>query len=76
MRDNTTDLPVANLAHDLPFLTADQSLEAALEALFHEGITGLPVLERDQQTVVGWLTHRDVLRGYHRQLASRAAGSP
>lgn len=76
MRDNATDLPVANLAHDLPFLTADQSLEAALEALLHEGITGLPVLERDQQTVVGWLTHRDVLRGYHGHLTSPAAGSP
>ena len=48
-----------------PVLTADQSLQKAAEALHATDADGLPVADPSSGRVVGWITHRDVLRAYH-----------
>jgi CBS domain-containing protein len=39
-----------------------------LPLLLHTESSGLPVLSDDGMTVVGWLTHRDVLHAYQARL--------
>ena len=63
--EGSVDLPVGDLAQVVPTVTVDQTLAQALEHLVRGDMSGLPVLGSDGRTVVGWLTHRDVLRAYH-----------
>jgi chloride channel protein, CIC family len=56
-----------DLAEQPPVPTAGQSLKQALPLLLHGEASGLPVLSDDQATVIGWLTHRDVLHAYQTQ---------
>ncbi len=65
------------LAHAPGSLPADATLEQAVQALAWTEDPGLPVLGRDGVELVGWVTHRSVLRAYHRErdrLTPRAAG--
>ena len=52
---------VGDLARELPTLKATQTLQQALPALIQNDDAGLPVLDEKGDTVIGWLTHRDVL---------------
>ena len=52
------------LARDVAALRATESLEDALDTLVGSDGSGAPVLAPDGRTLVGWLTHRDVLRVY------------
>ena len=57
-------------------MLANQTVEQALESLVDHELQGLPVLGVDGHKIVGWLTHRDVLRAYYersRNGAGRAA---
>jgi CIC family chloride channel protein len=74
LREDALDAPVANFVQDLPTLTPRQSLEDALEALLRAR-SGLPVVGRDQDVPVGWLSHVDVLRAYHARM-QEPGGSP
>lgn len=66
---NTRDSQTAQaLVHEVPELRSDQSLEDAVMALATTDQDGLPVLDPDGQKVVGWLTHRRLLRAYRRRL--------
>ncbi len=66
---NTHDSPTARaLAHDVPELRSDQSLEDAVRALATTNQDSLPVLHPNSQSVVGWLTHRHLLHTYHSHL--------
>jgi CIC family chloride channel protein len=56
----------ADLAHTPVPLRADETLEEAVRCLARTDDPGLPVLAADGPAVVGWVTHRDVLRTYHR----------
>jgi CBS domain-containing protein len=56
-RDNALDVVVGELARETPTLTADQSL----------------VLAPDGRAIIGWLTHRDVLRAYNERLERSVA---
>lgn len=62
---------VGQLTEDVPAITDDQNLEEAVRALSWTDGSGLPVLTADGSRLVGWLTHRDVLRTYdrHREAA-------
>ncbi|HEX4466536.1 MAG TPA: CBS domain-containing protein [Solirubrobacteraceae bacterium] len=62
----------AALAHHTPELRADQSLEDAIEILTASEEDGLPVLGGDEEQLVGWITHRRLLRAYQAHL-QRAA---
>jgi CIC family chloride channel protein len=53
-----------DLAEQVATLSAGQSLKQTLTVLLHGESSGLPVLSDDGATVVGWLTHRDVLHAY------------
>lgn len=55
------DVTAADLAHSVPVLRGDESLEEALAALTGHGGAGLPV-RLPGDSFSGWLTHRDLLR--------------
>ena len=64
----TPELTAASLGHATPELRANQSLEDAIRVLAATDAEGLPVLDADGELVVGWLTHRRLLRAYHAHL--------
>jgi CIC family chloride channel protein len=64
MRENALDATAGSLAYHLPALTPDESLERALTLLMRQEVSGLPVVTREGSRVIGWLTHRDILRAY------------
>ena len=74
MRTNSLDMTAGELAEHVPAVGADETLEGALEQLLAHGIAGLPVLDAGDGRVVGWLTHRDVLRAYSGGGAGRGPG--
>jgi CIC family chloride channel protein len=65
MRGNAMGAPIGNLAQETPKVLANETLEQALESLVDHELQGLPVLSGDGNRIVGWLTHRDVLRAYY-----------
>jgi CIC family chloride channel protein len=65
----------ADLAEQPPTLTAGQSLKQSVALLVRDDASGLPVLSDDATTVIGWLTHRDLLHAYQsRQTAPERDG--
>ena len=74
MREDALDATAGDLAQDARPLTADQTLEQALSTLLHAAGSGLPVIDPNDGTAVGWLTHLDVLRAYNAQLERGTAG--
>jgi CIC family chloride channel protein len=70
------DPTVGRLVEDGPLLTEDQNLEEAVRQLGWTEESGLPVLRADRERVVGWLTHRDVLRAYHHHLPGTSRARP
>jgi CIC family chloride channel protein len=68
VRDNALDTTAGDLALRIPTLSPTQNLERALGLLVHDERHGLPVLTPDNQSIAGWLTHRDVLRAYNARL--------
>jgi len=65
-----------DLARPVPELRANAALESAARLLGDSEEGGLPVLAPEGSSVVGWITHRDVLRAYLRgsQAPKGAAG--
>ncbi len=64
MRANALDATAGDLAQHVPAVRADDTLEQAMVQLLAHGAAGLPVLAGDDGRVIGWLTHRDLLRSY------------
>ncbi len=62
------DLRARDLVHEVPELRVDQSLEDAVRALASAANEGLPILDAEGETIVGWLTHRHLLHAYHARL--------
>jgi CBS domain-containing protein len=73
MRENALDATAGSLAHRLPTLMPDESLEKALTLLMRQEVSGLPVVTQAGNRVIGWLTHRDVLRAYAARLGEEVA---
>jgi CIC family chloride channel protein len=61
------DTSAGELAHAPRALAARDTLERAVEALARTEDSGLPVLAADGEGILGWVTHRSVLRAYHRE---------
>jgi CIC family chloride channel protein len=76
MRANGFDATAADLAQSVPTVRADESLEQALDRLLAYGGSGLPVLSTDDQHVIGWITHHDLLRAYSTAGSPPRPGSP
>jgi chloride channel protein, CIC family len=74
MRANELDATAADLAQLVPAVHATETLEQVLERLLTHGTSGLPVLTEDDGRVIGWLTHRDLLRAYSSADTAPAAG--
>jgi CIC family chloride channel protein len=72
MRDQDMDVHVGALATRSPTVREGATLGTALTLLVREH-SGLPVLATEGETVVGWLTHRDVLAAYARRAAEVAS---
>jgi CIC family chloride channel protein len=53
-----------DLARPVPELRSDETLERGGRLLGESEEAGLPVLAPDGDRIVGWITHRDVLRAY------------
>jgi CIC family chloride channel protein len=64
-------LTASSLVHQAPELRVDESLEDAVRALALTDDEGLPILDADGEHMVGWLTHRRLLRAYHARLEDR-----
>jgi chloride channel protein, CIC family len=73
LQHDGTAAVAGELASAPPTLTENQSLESAITLLLRDDGSGLPVLVRDGRAVVGWLTHRDVLRLYSQRLEPSAS---
>jgi chloride channel protein, CIC family len=68
-RDGRLDALAGEFAIDAPTLEPRQQLDTILDRLLRAEIGGLPVVsESGGGGAVGWITHRDVLRAYHRQM--------
>lgn len=67
-RENALETSAGALAEAMPSLTAEQTLEQALTMLVDRDRAGMPVLSGDGRQILGWITHRDVLRAYNDRL--------
>jgi chloride channel protein, CIC family len=56
------------LARQLPTLTPGESLAEATGTLVRTDSAGLAVLDENGERVVGWLSHRDILRVYDQRM--------
>jgi CIC family chloride channel protein len=65
------DKTARTLVHETPELRIDQTLEDAVWRLGSTDDEGLPVLDHHGELVVGWLTHRQLLRAYSKRLDER-----
>jgi CIC family chloride channel protein len=66
------EVTAAELARSIPTLRSDEPLQDALSTLLAGDQHGVPVVAAENGRVVGWLTHRDVLKVY----SERASASP
>ncbi len=73
MAANRLDATAGELAEMSVGVPVGANLEDALTRLVSEGVSGLPVASDDSATVVGWITHRDILHAYHNSLSAGAA---
>jgi CIC family chloride channel protein len=72
-RDSTQLRLAGELMREAPTVRAEDSLEQAVEVLAAGDDEGIPVID-DERRMVGWLTHRRVLRAY-RVRAGRDGGA-
>jgi chloride channel protein, CIC family len=63
-----TALTAGNLAHAPPLIHPEDPLDDAIGALGHASQGGLPVVDRSDQTIVGWISERDILAIYRQRL--------
>jgi Mg/Co/Ni transporter MgtE len=70
-RDSTQIRLAGDLMREAPKLLADDSLEEAVAVLAAGDDEGIPVVDSSDR-MVGWLTHRRVLRAY-RERSERSA---
>ena len=66
------DTAVRDVTEVLPPLRPGQTLEVALGFLLGDRCDGLPVVDDDDEHVIGWLDHLDLLQCYQQRLESDA----
>jgi CIC family chloride channel protein len=69
-----TTTPSAQLTRDVPRLGVSDSLEDAVQALASTDDDGLPVID-DNNQLIGWITHRQVLRTYLKRFGGPENGA-
>ena len=73
MRDNALDVTAADLAEMPAALGLGTDLEHALQQLIQQERSALPVIDDHTTSMVGWLTHRDLLMAYNARLEHSVA---
>jgi CIC family chloride channel protein len=73
-KESDATLVASALAREPPRLLADDSFKQAVHALAATEEDGIPVLAPDESHVIGWLTHRRLLRAYHARSRSNGPG--
>ncbi len=73
LRDSAGDFTAGDLADMPSTLSPDASLDSALTQFVQQNTSALPVEDKAASTIVGWLTHRDILVAY--EAHTRATGS-
>jgi CBS domain-containing protein len=68
--DSTPDVTAGDLAFLPASVSPDATLEGALSQLVQQDQSTLPVLMPGTTTVLGWLTHRDILLAYNARLGA------
>ncbi len=71
LEDRDSSPTVASLIQQPVALDADASTPDILAALAGHGGTGLPVIDAENQTLVGWITYEAVLDRLHRGVAAQ-----
>ncbi len=66
--EGVPDVDAGSLARLLPTLRGGESLAEATGTLVRTDSPGLAVLDETGERVVGWLSHRDILRVYDRRM--------
>ena len=75
MRDNALDVTAGDLA-DMPApVSPDMTLEAALSQLVQQSRSTLIVMAPSTTTLLGWLTHRDILVAYNNRIERSVAAA-
>jgi CIC family chloride channel protein len=72
LRSNAFDLTAADLIQDVPPVRPGDTLEHALQQLVLTGTSAVAVVGADDDHVLGWLTHRDILSSYVARLGGAA----
>ena len=63
-----TAIDAASLAHTAPLIHPDDPLDDAIQALGRADEDALPVVDRTDKTIVGWIAQRDILAVYRDRL--------
>ena len=71
LRDDASDITAADLAERPPAVSPDASLATALSQFVQQDGSALAVMYPGGSSILGWLTHRDVLVAYQAR-----AGTP
>lgn len=77
--DEDEESDAGSLARQLPTLTQTETLAEATATLVKTDSAGLAVLDEKGERVVGWLSHRDILRVYDQRMKlerARRGGAP
>jgi chloride channel protein, CIC family len=74
-RDSTQIRLAADLLREARKIRADDSLEDAVAVLAAGDDDGIPVVDSSDR-MIGWLTHRRVLRAYQERASREAGGVP
>ena len=62
--NDTSDITAGDLANLASAAAPDAPLDTALSQFVQQGTSALPVMDPGGSTILGWLTHRDILVAY------------
>jgi CBS domain-containing protein len=71
--NDTFDITAGDLAHQATAVAPDAPLDSALSQFVQQSTSALPVMDPGGSTILGWLTHRDILVAYQKRVESGRA---
>ncbi len=71
--NDTFDITAGDLAHLATAVAPDAPLDTTLSQFVQQGTSALPVMDPGGSTILGWLTHRDILAAYQTRVESDRA---
>ncbi len=75
LREEAGDVTAGDLADVPATLLPDAPLDSALTQFVQQDTSALPVVDKATSTIVGWLTHRDILVAYETHTHAAASNS-